>query len=192
MSLDLSTYTSVQTNVFVKLVIPNYDTLYFSDYHKPYVVAGDNYDGLGSLLSFSSTDSSLRATPQSLSLSISGIPQANIDAILTTRIKGSQIILKRVFFNPVTGIELAITGNPAGKFRGIVSNFEISDDLDIGDDTGSYTLLLVCSSVVTLLQNKIAGRKTNPIDQKIFYPTDESMDRVPRIVNTNFNFGAPQ
>jgi hypothetical protein len=38
--------------------------------------------------------------------------------------------------------------------------------------------------------NKIAGRKTNSRDQKTFYPTDLSMDRVTQLANSNYNFGA--
>ena len=49
----------------------------------------------------------------------------------------------------------------------------------------------VDSSVVELLNNKVSGRQTNPRDQKLYYPTDLSMDRVPALAKSNFNFGAP-
>jgi hypothetical protein len=61
----------------------------------------------------------------------------------------------------------------------------------MGDDSGSLVLTLTAVSFIEQLKGKISGRKTNPVDQLRFYPTDHSMDRVPTIANSNFNFGAP-
>lgn len=47
MALDLSSYRSVQTNLFCKLVVPGYQTLTFSDYHINYTIAGVEYQGIG-------------------------------------------------------------------------------------------------------------------------------------------------
>lgn len=187
MSVDLSSYRSIQTNLFVKLVIPDYDTLYFSDYHKEYTIGADTYDGLGELLSVSATTSNLRAAPQEITISISGIPSANISDILDNKVKGSALSIYRGFFNVETGELLSVAGNPAGKFQGVVSNYDITDDLDIGGDTGTVTLTLNVTNVVELLSNKVSGRRTNPID----FEDEESMDRVLRLAKSNFNFGAP-
>jgi hypothetical protein len=40
------------------------------------------------------------------------------------------------------------------------------------------------------LQNRISGLKTNPTVWKNFYPNDTSMDRVPVIASTFFDFGS--
>jgi hypothetical protein len=192
MAINLTAYTSIQTNFFVKLVIPGYSTLTFSDYHKELTIDSVNYTGLGELLSVNDTDSNLRAAPQELSLAISGIPSGNISDILNNKVKGSEVTVYRGFFDVETGELLSISGNPTGKFRGIVSNFEISDELESGSDTGTISLILTCTNVVEQLNNKVAGRRTNPIDQKLYYPTDESMDRVVALTKSNFNFGAPK
>lgn len=191
MIIDFSTYTSIQTNLFIKIDIPDYDVLYFSDYYKSYTIGADTYDGLGQLLSVSQTVSNLRAAPNELTISISGIPSANSQDIINNRIKGSEVTVLRGFFNPSTAALLAVGGNPAGKFKGIVSNYEISDDLQMGERTGTVVLTLMITSVVELLNNKVSGRQTNPRDQKLYYPTDLSMDRVPALAKSNFNFGAP-
>jgi hypothetical protein len=191
MIIDFSTYTSIQTNLFIKIDIPDYDVLYFSDYYKSYTIGSDTYDGLGQLLSVSQTVSNLRAAPNELTIAISGIPAANSQDIINNRIKGSEVTVLRGFFNPTTGGLLSIGGNPAGKFRGIVSNYEISDDLPMGERTGTVVLTLMITSVVELLNNKMSGRQTNPSDQKLYYPTDLSMDRVAALAKSNFNFGAP-
>lgn len=190
MALDLSSYDSIQTGVFVKITVPNYATLTFSDYHKSLTLGGVEYVGLGQLLSITRTVSNLRATPEELTIGISGIPTNNISDILNNKIKGSSIRVYRAFFDPISAELLNIVGNPSGKFQGVINNYNISDDLEMGSDTGSVTLVLTATSAVELLNNKIAGRRTNPTDQRLFYPNDRSMDRVPGLTKSNFNFGA--
>ena len=187
MSIDLSAYRSIQTNLFVKLDIPGYDVLYFSDYHKDYTFGGHTYDGLGQLVSISDTNDDLRAAPGELSLSIAGIPTTNVTDILNNPVKGSECEIYRGFFDVDTGERIPIAGNPAGKFRGIVSNYDISDELSMGDDTGTISLLLTVTNIVALLQNKTNGRRTNAAD----FP-DGDMNRVLPLQKSNFNFGAPK
>jgi hypothetical protein len=187
MAVDLSAYTSIQTNLFVKLDIPGYDVLTFSDYHKDYTIAGTVYQGLGELLSVSATTNNLRAAPDEITVGIAGIPSSNITDIINNPVKGSSLKVYRAFFNPTTGELLPVSGNPAGKFQGVVSNYNLSDELEMGSDTGTIALILTVTSVVELLQNKVSGRRTNPAD----FPTESSMGRVMALAKSNFNFGAP-
>jgi hypothetical protein len=186
MSLDLSSYRSIQTNLFVKMVVPGYQTLTFSDYHKEYDIDGTTYQGLGELLSITDTTDELRASVKDITIAISGIPSGNVAEILDNKIKGSSITITRGFFNPDTGALLAISGNPAGKFYGVVSNYDISDDLTLGAGEGDITITLTATSVVEILNNKISGRRTNAAD----FPNGD-MDRVSALAKSNFNFGAP-
>jgi hypothetical protein len=186
MAIDLSQYRSIQTNMFVRLDIPGYQVLTFSDYHRNLTVSGTDYTGLGQLLAISNTEDSLRAAPSELSISIAGIPSSNVTDIVNNRIKGSACQVYRGFFDVDTGILLPITGNPAGKFQGVVSNYDIADELEQGSDTGTVRLTLTVTSVVELLQNKVAGRRTNASD----FPAGD-MNRVLPLQKSNFNFGAP-
>jgi len=188
MSLDLSAYRSIQTNLFVKMDIPGYQVLTFSDYHKDYVIDGTTYQALGELLVISDTTDELRASPRDINVTISGVPDGNVSEILNNRIKGSKVVISRAFFDPDTAILLPIAGNPAGKFHGIVSNFEIANELSMGSDLGSITISFTVTSVVELLNNKTSGRRTNPAD----FPNDKTMSRVSALAKSNFNFGAPQ
>lgn len=190
MAIDLSSYSAIQTNLFVRLDVPGYQVLKFSDLPYPYTINSESYTALGQLLSITDTNFELRATPQEVTVAISGIPDANVTDILNNKVKGSNIIIYRGFFNPKTGQLLSVSGNPAQKFQGVVSNFDITDELEMGGRTGAVTLTLTCSSIVELLSNKVTGRRTNPIDMKQFYPTDVSFDKVPALANSNFNFGA--
>jgi len=191
MALNLSAYDSIQTNLFVKIVIPSYATLTFSDYHKSITIDSVNYSGLGQLLSVSDTNASLRASPQDVTIAISGIPSQNITDILNNKLVGSDVRITRGIFDVNTGaLVSAIAGNPVGKFVGYINNFDITDDLEQGAATGTITCTMTCTSVVEQLENKITGRRTNPIDQKALYATDECFDRVPALAKSNYNFGA--
>lgn len=189
--LNLSSFPSIQTNLFIKIVTPT-GTEYFSDYYKAYTINGELYNGLGVLLGVTETEDNLRAAPGSLDITLSGIPQNFVAQILSSKLKGSPVTIYRAFFDATTGQLLSVGENPAGKFRGIVNNFSIQDDLTMGETLGTMTLIIECTSYIELLQNKIAGRKTNPIDQKKYFPSDLSMDRVPNLTKSNYDFGAPK
>ena len=188
MSLDLSAYDSIQTALFCKVVVPDYTTLTFSNYSRNLTIDGTTYTGLWQLLEVTDSTSELRASANELTVTISGIHTQNITDLLTYRFKGSSITVTRAVFDPVTGQLLDIAGNPAGRFQGIINNFGINEDWS-GQDA-STTVSFVCTSTLGVLINKVAGRKTNSQDQKKFYPTDLSMDRVAQLANSNYNFGA--
>lgn len=192
--MDLSQQSSIQTNLFVKITLvlsgqPQVRT--FSDYHRSLVLAGDNYLGLGSFLSITSTDSNLRVTPQSLVIGISGIPQINISQFVTLDSRGAEVQVLRAVSDPVTGVLLDIADNPSGRFRGVINSFGITEDYDAAGRVSTHTITLNCASEVTRLFNLVAGRATNPWQQQDIYPGDRGFDRVPNIANANFNFGAP-
>jgi hypothetical protein len=47
----------------------------------------------------------------------------------------------------------------------------------------------MASSFKSVLENRIAGRKTNSESWKEYNPTDTSMDRVPSLADRAFSFG---
>jgi hypothetical protein len=202
MAINLSSYSAIETGLFVRIDVayykassgatPTSEILRFSDYKATVTIDGESYVGLGGLVGISSTTSELRSSTGSLTITISGIPNTSIAEIVNSRLKGSPIKVYRVVFDPTTGTQLAITGNPAGRFFGIVSNYTLDEDYDIEARSSSNTIALECASTSEFLNNKVTGRKTNPKSMKSFYSTDLSMDRVPTLVGTNFNFGAPQ
>lgn len=191
MTLDLSNYGTIETAIFVKIVIPDYSTLLFSDYNREITIAGDTYLGLGQLVAITDSQSEIRASENQLTITMVGIQDVDIPAIMASKIKGSSVEVRRAFFNPTTGALLNIPGNPAGRFFGMVNNYSIEEDFPMGGDTTANTLQIICTSAVEILNNKFAGRRTNPIDQRALFSTDASMDRVPNLANSNFNFGAP-
>lgn len=194
MSVNLTSYTSIQANNFVRIDVPDYSILRFSDYHRDYTIDGESYTGLGTLLGLSDNVSELRITNQEMTISLAGIPITRVSEILDNKITGSAIRVYRNFFDATTGATLAIAGNPITRFSGVITNYSIQDEVAeaSSDEAGTITLTLTAASLVEVLSQKLAGRRTNPVDQKRYYPTDISMDRVPTIARSQFNFGGAQ
>lgn len=199
---DLTAYSAIQSNLFVRIQVSEYRTdpssgytanvLRFSDLLTPYTINSESYVGLGRLMSITSSASEIRVSPGELTITLSGIPNSSIYEILHSKLKGSPVRVYRVLFDPNTGQKIDIAGNPLGRFRGFVNNFSLNEEYDTAARTASNTLVLTCASSVGVLEQKTSGRKTNPQSMKRFYPTDVSFDRVPNLENATFDFGAPK
>jgi len=184
--IDLSSYSAIESAVFVKWVIPNFQTALLSDYNTPITFNGDTYTSIGNLLNVSGITSELKASPSKLSITLSGIPVAKVSEILDNEIKGSSLELYRGLFD-TSGVLLTLPENPVLKFKGIVTNYAITDDVDLGARVATNTISLTCNSIVEVLAKKVSGRRTNPVD----FPNEDSMDRVQALASSNYNFGAP-
>lgn len=188
--LNLTSYKSIESNLFVKITLPS-SNLLFSDRLVSTVINGDTYVGLGKLLTITSSTSELRSSSGELVIGISGVPDTSITDILAANIKGNPIKVSRGLFNPTTGAFLsAVAGNPVNRFVGYVNNLALEEEYDVDARTSSNTVLLTCASTVDIMNNKISGRKTNPSSEKRFFPNDISMDRVPNLESSYFDFGA--
>jgi hypothetical protein len=200
----LQSLASITSNLFVRLAIDEYATtpggpyteniLRFSDKNTAVTIDNEEYLGLGRLMAITGSNSELRVSGGELTITITGIPNTSIAEIVNSKIKGSAVSVYRVLFDPVTDQPLDNVGNPLGRFNGFVNNYSLNEDYDVDARLSSNTIVLTCSSVVEVLNNKIAGRKTNPQSFKrssTIGNDDKSMDRVPTLKNATFNFGAP-
>lgn len=168
------------------------EVLLISDLLTDYTINDEEYTGLGSLMDIGITRSELRPSSGTLDITISGIPNDSLAEILYSNIKGSPVRVYRVLFNPSTGVELAIDENPYLRYRGFINNYSLVEEYDNATKTSSNTIILNCASSLDVLNEKIAGRLVNPESQKKYYPLDVSMDRVPALENSSFDFGAPK
>jgi hypothetical protein len=199
---DLSSYTSVGTILLAKIVIPSYQTIAFSDYNHSLTVDSIDYDELGSLLSVSPVKSEIKGTTYDLSLSITGLLSSNVTAAMNTNLKGSTIEIRKIFYNPAnneivgsgtripTSNNIVTTDAPL-KFQGIINNVGFKENFNSQTGTSDFILTFICSSNLSVLLTQTRGRRTNPVDEAKFFPTDTAFSRVPEIRNSNFNFGAP-
>jgi hypothetical protein len=141
----------------------------------------------------------ISGTNDEVSLSLSGIENDNLYNIFDDnnyRIKGSRIKIYRAFFDPTTNA----LNNVILRYYGYVVNFNFSEDLDPVAGIGSNVITIQCASIHNLLENLVAGRRTNKKDYQIYFDepsiteaitSDPSMDYVPGLHNANFDFGKP-
>jgi hypothetical protein len=181
---------SIKFAEFVKLTTPS-ATYTFCNAAAAITVNGTVYSGLGSLLSITNIDRQVKATSGDLGVSLTGIDSTNIALVLSATIKGSKIEVWRGFLDSNNQIITTPTQQFFKRYQGLVSNIAISEDFDTQARIRVATCVLTCASFRTILQNRVGGVRTNPSIWKSFYANDTSMDRVPVIAATYFDFGAP-
>lgn len=194
MSINLSAYGEVGVALCVRLDIPGAEVLRLTTFPKPISIEESDgntyvYDQVGTLLSITDSAQELRATGNTLTVGLSGIPLEYAINIQTYRIKGSEIDIRRVFCHSVTMAPLAIAGNPAITFRGIVTNYGFQETYNEFSTDSSLTITIDCASIIDVLQTKITGRRTNKESMAYFYPGDLSFDRVALLTGKPFDFG---
>jgi hypothetical protein len=174
---------------FVKLTvyneygnIANTNVYTFSSAYKSEVIDGVTYTPLGGLLAVGVQNRDLRVTSADTSISLSGIDGNNIFVVLSTKIKGSEIEILRGFYN-----NNYVLGNTYNRFTGIITSYNIAEDRQQEQD--NFTVTINASSYKSVLENRIAGRKTNKTSWQEFNSTDSSMNNVYSIADQQFDFG---
>lgn len=148
------------------------------------------YPAVGNLLGISEMTNEMKSSQSDVTITLSGIPTQYMTDILANPIKGSPVEIRRVFFDANTGQYLNIAGNPVLEFVGVVNNFSVDENwADPKSQTITTSISLVCSSTMSVLLNKIAGRRTNQADQDYWFTGDLAMDRVAVISDSVFDFG---
>jgi hypothetical protein len=193
-SLDLTSYKHVQQASFVRMEVPTYGIIRFSNHNVPFnIVEQDSisytYLPMGILLGISELNNELQPSASDVTISLSAIDQDFVAAMMNYALKGSRVTIRRVFFNSDTGVALNISGNPSIRFKGIIANYSFNDEFNQFNNASTTTVSVSCSSIVKVLEQKIVGQKTNDSDRKYFYPADTGFNRVAAIVTSNFDFG---
>ena len=178
---------------FVKLTIyneygnlANNNVYTFSSSYQSETIDGQVYTPLGGLLAVGIQQRDIRVTSADTSVSLSGIDGNNMYVVLASLIRGSKLEITRGFYDNTYTLT-----SDAKRFTGIVTNYNITEERVDQDD--NFTITLNASSFKSVLENRIAGRKTNSESWKEYNPTDTSMDRVPSLSDRAFDFGkAPQ
>jgi len=183
---------SINSAEFVKLTIYNDvsntadTTIYtFSSAYKYETIDGTQYSPLGGLLAVGVQQRDIRVTSADTSISLSGIPSDgsdNMAIVLGTKIRGSKVEIIRGFYN-----DNYVLTSVAQRFTGIITSYNITEERH--DLVDNFTITLNASSYKNVLENRVAGRKTNGESWKVFYPTDTSMDNVYSLADQYFDFG---
>lgn len=154
-----------------------------SSSYKNETIDGNVYLALGGLLAVGSQQRNIRVTQGDTSVSLSGIDGNNIYNVLATKIRGSELEISRGFYDANMVLETPVYP----RFRGIVTTYGITEDREGQED--NFTVSVGASSYKTVLENRIAGRKTNKESWQFFNNTDTSMNNVYSISGVQFDFG---
>ncbi len=183
--------TNINSAEFVKLTIyndvnnPTDVSVYtFSSSYKTETIDFQTYSPMGGLLAVGIQQRDIRVTSADTSLMLSGIGGDNIYAVLANKIRGSRIDITRGFYN-----DNYVMTSTAHRFTGIITSYNISEDRH--DLVDNYTVTLNASSFRYVLENRIAGRKTNKESWQSFNPTDGSLNNIYSISDQQFDFGMP-
>ena len=181
---------------FIRLITST-TTYYFCNAAAPITVDSMTFSNLGSLLSISAIDRNIKASSADLAISLTGVDGTNVATVLAANIKGSNIDVWRGFLDSNNQIITTPTQQFFKRYSGIVSNCSITEDFNDQLRTRIATVGITCASFRTILENRIQGIKTTPKAWNFIYPgnlvdpRDTSMDRVPVIAATYFDFGKP-
>lgn len=179
-------------------------TYYISNLFKTVTVFGRTYTALAAFLNISDIQSNLASTNDEIQISLSGLDDTYLGRVIDQKIKGGSITIYRVFIDPATQ-EIKLDGAAPAvypRFKGIITNWNVSEDINVDGQTGTttHTIVVMASSVLGVLENRIAGRRTNRRDYQRQYSerfitgsitTDPSMNRVEALFNASFDFGKP-
>ena len=198
-SIPAVSNSRVRHGMLIKLTV-NGTNYFIANTYGPVTYQGDTYLGLGHFLGMDQIQDDIKSTSAGVQISLSGIPKdageqglgaysSYVALILDQKIKGSLIRIYRVFFDVDTN--QLLTDSVSMRFSGYISNYSITDGIDLEAKSNAKTVVITCSSVNSILERQITGRRTNQTDQRSLYPNDDSMDRVAIISNTAFDFGKP-
>lgn len=182
---------SIQQAEFIRLTLPS-NTYTFCNAAAAITVNSITFSNLGSLLQLSDIKRDVKANSSDLSVSLTGVDGTNIAIVLGSEIKGSRIEVWRGFLDSNNQIIQSPTQQFFKRYQGIVSNFSITEDWNQELRTRVATVGLSCASFRTILENRVGGVRTTPKIWQVYYPGDTSMNRVPSIAGSYFDFGNQQ
>lgn len=196
--MALRDYDHIRTALFVKIEVDRYfsggsfsqETLAFTDHIVEFTYEGVDYLPLGDLVSISSSRSELRTSSDTIDIIISGIGNSRLEDLVKSEFRTSAVEIFRGFFSEDGTLETAITPNPVGRFKGFINSVSLNETWNTETRESSNTVTFECQSYIDILSQKTSGRQTNPRSMKAFFPNDVSFDRVPKIANARYNFGA--
>lgn len=179
---------SIRHAEFIRITV-NGTPYAFCNAATPITVSGITFTGLSGLLSVGDVQRDLKATSDDFVFELTGIDPAYISLILSDDIKGSIVEFWRGFLDSNNQIINTPTLQFFKRYQGIVNTVSISEKFEEQIRQRIATCSISCASFRQILENRMAGIKTNQQSWQVFYPNDTSMNRTAIIQNQYFDFG---
>lgn len=193
----VDTEVNIQHGVLIDLTLDD-TTYYISNCYTSITYNSNLYQALAGFLSVGEVQTNISNTNDEIQITLSAIPSNYIEKVLGEPIKGGSINIYRAFFDYNT--QQVLTGQVYRRFTGVITNFSVQEDIDAtGNPSVTHTIVVQASSIMGVLENLFAGRRTNQQDyQRNYAPeryftaaitTDPSMNKVAVLHNASFDFG---
>lgn len=183
-----TTITEVEANdikhcLLIQLQIDT-TTYYISNSWKTITYDSNDYTELGAFLSVGEFQEDIKTTNGDLTMALTGIPAGNVQTVMAEPVKGGAVTIFRAFFDDNYAV-----ANVYPRYKGIITNYNISEQVDLENGDITNTVGISVASINTILENRVNGQRTSPTDRNQFYSGDQTFDRVPVINGTAFDFG---
>lgn len=187
-TMNALTSPSIRHGEFIRLTVDG--TPYtFCNAAAPITVNGITFTALSGLLSVGDVQRDIKSTSDDFVFTVTGIDPTYIALILSNDIKGSIVEFWRGFLDSNNQVINTPTLQFFKRYQGIVTSVSISENFNDQIRQRVATCTISASSFRQILENRLAGVKTNPQSWRAIYPNDASMDRTPIIQNQYFDFG---
>lgn len=192
-TMNALTSANIRHAEFIRMQIGNpvTSTYSFCNAAAPITVSGITFSNLGMLLSLGDIPQDIKSTSDDITISLTGIDPTNIGLILSSNIKGSTVEIWRGFLDSNNQIITTPTTQFFKRYTGIINSVGISEEFNDQARTRVATCSISCTSMRKVLENRVAGLRTNQKSWQFYYPGDTSMNRVASISNQYFDFGSP-
>lgn len=146
------------------------------------------YTALGGLVGISGHQRDLAVTSYDTTITLIGVDSSKIGLVIDAGLKGSKVQIWRGFYDEF-GV---LKGDPVLRYTGIVTGYNIEEERQ--ERVDAFTVSLHCSSYKQVLENRVAGRHTNPTSWNQGLSSsdpayDLGMNNVAALNNAKFNFG---
>jgi len=165
-------------------------------------IGSDTYTGVGSLLNFSNVEESADIGAKSVSITLSGIPSANLSLALTEPYQGREVTIlfgirnANIIYLTDEGGNFILTegGGLIDITEGTEPNASSTlfvgyiDTMDINEGVDTSTITVKLESKLLELERTRVLRYTSAI-QKALYSGDKGFDFVDQLQGETFNWG---
>ncbi len=148
-------------------------TIYTSMAYKEISWNGNTYLATGNFLKLSGISEEIGLKVGAVSITLSGVNQANIAIALSEDYTDRQVKIYRGFLSE----EHLVIANPVLMFDGRIDSFSLSEDIESGNSALTWTVPSHWADF-----EKRSGRRCNIEDQQLHFPDDKGFDFASEIV----------
>jgi hypothetical protein len=161
-------------------------TIYLTDSYRSVIWGGNTYLANGHLLDFSGLQESAEMRVADLTVQLSAVDQVMVSAFTTKQWIDRRLLIYRMFFDQTNE---ALMVDPVAIHDGRMDEPRLDENPE-----GGTSVLTVKSTDQFADFERLSGRHTNSVEQKLFFPSDTGFDLVSALAGkqVSLQWGAAQ